>query len=85
MVKSAHCRQVDSFIDLTTTWAPGTNHCNYIHIWLQDYLTNITESGGNSIRVWLFVWGDYIPLWDEETGFVLGTDSADTLIDELDR
>ena len=51
----------------------------------QDYLTDIKESGGNSIRVWLFVEGDAIPLWDEGTGLVVGTDSADTLIDELDR
>ena len=48
----------------------------------QDYLTDIKESGGNSIRVWLFTYGDFIPLWDEGTGFVLGTDSAGTLIEE---
>ena len=48
-------------------------------------MTDIKESGGNSIRVWLFVEGDAIPLWDEGTGLVVGTDSADTLIDELDR
>ena len=52
---------------------------------LQDSLTFIRESGGNSIRVWLFTYGDFIPLWDEGTGFVLGTDSAGTLIEEVDR
>ena len=57
----------------------------YVYVWLQDYLTDISASGGNSIRVWLFVQGDFIPLWDEGTGFVLGTDGAGTLIDEVDR
>ena len=57
----------------------------YVFCYHQEYLTDIKESGGNSIRVWLFVEGDAIPLWDEGTGLVVGTDSADTLIDELDR
>ena len=52
---------------------------------LQDRVADLRASGGNSIRLWLFTQGDHIPLWDEGTGFVLGTDSADTLIEEVDR
>ena len=52
---------------------------------IQDYVANLRASGGNSIRLWLFVEGDAIPLWDEGTGFVVGTDAAGTLSDDLDR
>ena len=48
-------------------------------------MANLRASGGNSIRLWLFVEGDAIPLWDEGTGFVVGTDAAGTLSDDLDR
>ena len=73
-----------SSIDITIAF--GKAHImDDLHMLPQEYLTDIKESGGNSIRVWLFVEGDAIPLWDEGTGLVVGTDSADTLIDELDR
>ena len=52
---------------------------------LQDRVADLRASGGNSIRLWLFTQGDHIPLWDEGTGFVVGTDASGTLIDELDR
>ena len=49
---------------------------------LQSYLKNISDAGGNSARIWLFVEGDSIPEWDA-SGHVVSTDKANTLIPEL--
>ena len=63
----------------------GNAQPNGVACALQDYVADLRASGGNSIRLWLFTQGDYIPLWDEGTGFVVGTDGSGTLIDDLDR
>jgi mannan endo-1,4-beta-mannosidase len=49
---------------------------------LQSYVKNVSAAGGNSLRMWLFVEGDSIPMFDP-TGHVTGTDSANTLAEEL--
>lgn len=50
---------------------------------LQRFAANVAASGGNSIRVWLFVEGDHIPEWAPD-GRVAGTDAAGTLIDDVE-
>jgi len=49
---------------------------------LQDYIKKISEAGGNSIRIWLFVEGHAIPQWSED-GYVTSTDAQGTLVDDL--
>ena len=49
---------------------------------LQQYIANLTEAGGNSMRMWLFIEGDSIPSFDSQ-GMVNGTDNGGSLIDEL--
>jgi mannan endo-1,4-beta-mannosidase len=64
----------------------GNAQPNGIACALQDYVSNVSASGGNSIRVWLFVEGDSIPLWDPTaTGEVVGTDMNGTLIHDVQR
>jgi len=58
---------------------PLTTYCTQ-----KDTLSNLTVVGGNSLRYWLFVEGDSIPQWDSN-GYVIGTDSAGTLISDLRR
>eukprot|EP01125_Pyxidicula_operculata_P007570 TRINITY_DN256_c0_g1_i1.p1 TRINITY_DN256_c0_g1~~TRINITY_DN256_c0_g1_i1.p1 ORF type:complete len:372 (+),score=73.96 TRINITY_DN256_c0_g1_i1:18-1133(+) len=51
---------------------------------LRDTLKNISLSGGHAIRIWLFVEGFNIPLFDSN-GFVIGTDSKGTLVEDMRR
>jgi mannan endo-1,4-beta-mannosidase len=48
------------------------------------YLNQLSEAGGNSIRIWLFTEGKSIPMFNE-SGYVVGTDSTNTLIRDLRR
>ena len=49
---------------------------------LQDYINAVSDAGGNSIRMWVFVEGESIPAFDDD-GYVTGTDSKDSLISDL--
>lgn len=42
----------------------------------------VAEAGGNSIRLWIFVYGDDIPIF-ESGGFVTATDKTHSLIFDL--
>jgi mannan endo-1,4-beta-mannosidase len=61
----------------------GNNQSNGKVCALRNYISNLTKSGGNTMRMWLFIEGDAIPAWDNSTGMVTGTDAAGSLIDEL--
>eukprot|EP00656_Telonema_subtile_P051036 TRINITY_DN6766_c0_g1_i3.p1 TRINITY_DN6766_c0_g1~~TRINITY_DN6766_c0_g1_i3.p1 ORF type:complete len:287 (+),score=61.31 TRINITY_DN6766_c0_g1_i3:147-1007(+) len=49
---------------------------------LQASLRNVSDAGGNSMRIWVFVEGASIPAYDGN-GMVIGTDSAGSLIEEM--
>jgi hypothetical protein len=48
----------------------------------QDYIRNVSLSGGNSMRIWLFVEGQSIPSFASD-GMVVGTDAAGSLAEDL--
>ena len=62
----------------------GDGQSNGIACELQSFVTNVSKSGGNSIRLWLFVEGDSIPVFDDVTGDVTSTDRNNTLIKDVD-
>ena len=51
---------------------------------LNDTLSKIKANGGNSLRIWLHVEGDRTPQYNS-SGYVIGTDSSNTLITEMRR
>ena len=60
----------------------GNNQTSQVKCALRSAVTNISETGGNSIRVWLFVEGQNIPHYDSN-GLVVGTDAAGSLISDV--
>lgn len=49
---------------------------------LEDYLRQVSEAGGNSMRIWLHCGGDNTPAFDT-LGYVMGTDYANTMTSDL--
>lgn len=49
---------------------------------LEKYIRDISNAGGNSIRIWLHCNSWFTPLFDEN-GYVMGTDESNTLIEDL--
>jgi hypothetical protein len=62
----------------------GNNQSISKYCELRDYVKNVTDAGGNAMRIFLFVEGDKIPQFDA-TGHVMNTDAAGSLIPELRR
>ena len=60
----------------------GNNQTNAQKCQLQAFLKNVSNAGGNCIRIWLFVEGASIPEFDS-SGAVVGTDGKNTLIPEI--
>jgi len=60
----------------------GNSQSNGVHCTLVDYLRNISNSGGNSVRFWLFIDGSSIPAFNNQ-GHVTGTDGSNSLIDDM--
>mmetsp|Transcript_21226 Transcript_21226/g.42146 ORF Transcript_21226/g.42146 Transcript_21226/m.42146 type:complete len:433 (+) Transcript_21226:41-1339(+) len=60
----------------------GNNQTNAKYCELRSYVHNVSAAGGNTIRMWLFVEGQQIPLFSKN-GMVIATDSADSLIPDL--
>ena len=50
---------------------------------LTSYVDDISNNGGNSIRIWLFVEGAFIPQFNEQTGMVISTDGKNTLVNDV--
>jgi len=50
---------------------------------LTSYVDNISNNGGNSIRIWLFVEGASIPQFNHQTGMVISTDGKNTLVNDV--
>ena len=50
---------------------------------LTSYVDDIANNGGNSIRIWLFVEGAFIPQFNEQTGMVISTDGKNTLVNDV--
>jgi mannan endo-1,4-beta-mannosidase len=63
----------------------GNNQTNGKACRLQQYVSNISDSGGNSMRLWLFAEGQSVPQFDSSTGLVLNTDAAGTMVQDLRR
>ena len=61
----------------------GNNQPNSIRCTLQEAIHNVSASGGNSIRMWVFVEGANIPAFDSSSGMCVGTDGSNTLIEDL--
>ncbi|XP_046463075.1 mannan endo-1,4-beta-mannosidase-like [Daphnia pulex] len=49
---------------------------------LESWLTQIANSGGNSVRIWLHVEGENTPAYDSN-GYVTGPDSTGTMISDM--
>lgn len=63
----------------------GNKQSNGVACALQQAVRNVTDSGGNTIRIWLFVEGDNIPAFDDkESGRVVATDNAGTLTADIE-
>ena len=60
----------------------GNNQSNGIRCGLNDYIKNVSQAGGNSVRIWIFVEGSNIPAFDSN-GNCIGTDGTNTLADDL--
>lgn len=60
----------------------GNNQTNGLRCELEEYIRNISDSGGNVVRMWLFVEGQSAPLFDT-AGFVTGTDQTGTLVEDV--
>jgi len=60
----------------------GNNQSHGHFCALREVLANTSRAGGHAMRVWLHVEGDNNPLFDDN-GFVVGTDAAGTLVEEM--
>ena len=60
----------------------GLNQSNAKACALQEYVHKMSSSGGNSMRIWLFVEGQSVPQFST-SGMVLNTDAAGSMISDL--
>ena len=60
----------------------GNNQTSEVKCALRSAVANISEAGGNSVRVWLFVEGQTIPEYDAN-GMVVSTDKSGTLTTDV--
>lgn len=69
-----------AWVDYNNDWGNGKyfEHRQTMTNWLDQ----ISQHGGNAVRVWVHVEGAQSPKWDKD-GFVTGTDNKDSLIKEL--
>ncbi|KAK2723828.1 mannan endo-1,4-beta-mannosidase-like [Artemia franciscana] len=51
---------------------------------LESWLTEISNNGGNSVRIWLHVEGENTPKWDSN-GYVTAPDASGTLFSDMKR
>ncbi len=61
----------------------GNNQTSAVRCGLEAYVNNVSAAGGNALRVWVFVEGQTVPVFDPQTGLVTATDATHSMADDL--